>query len=106
QFIHARDGHSLAAAGLWTTWHDREHDEAVTSHTVIACAPNQVMAPIHDRMPVILAGEAPDAWLDPDVTDSQAAAALLVTCPADWLDAYPVAPLVNNVHNDGPDLIG
>jgi putative SOS response-associated peptidase YedK len=104
-YIHRRDGAPLALAGLWTVWQDRERDEAVTSHTVITCAPNEFMSAIHNRMPAILEGDALAHWLDPSETDAAAALALLGPCPEKTLTAHPVAPLVNNVRADGPELI-
>jgi putative SOS response-associated peptidase YedK len=63
------------------------------------------MAPIHDRMPVILPPSAWDQWLDPTNNDTVTLAELVVPAPASLLTTYPVATTVNNVRNDGPDLI-
>lgn len=105
-YIHRADGKPLALAGLWTVWQDPEQGgKSVTSHTIITCAPNRFMAPIHTRMPVVLDGEALAAWLDPLLTRAADLLPLLGPCPDDLLTAYPVAPLVNNVRNDGPELI-
>ena len=104
-YIHRGDGRPLALAGLWTNWTDPATGEPLTSHTIITTAPNRFMAPIHDRMPVILDGAGLDAWLDLDLDDPGAATALLGPCPDDVLAAYPVGPLVNNVRHDGPELI-
>ncbi len=104
-YIHAQDGASLALAGLWTVWTDPASGERVTSHTIITCAPNEFMGAIHNRMPVVLDAAALERWLDPSLTDAGAAQALLRPCPDGVLDAYPVPPLVNQVRNDGPELI-
>jgi putative SOS response-associated peptidase YedK len=72
---------------------------------VITCPPNALMAQFHNRMPVILEGNALLQWLDPDFRDAPAAQSLLVPLPDDRLTAHPVAPLVNNARNDGPELI-
>jgi putative SOS response-associated peptidase YedK len=104
-YIHRADGAPLALAGLWTIWQDPATNEAITSHTIVTCAPNRLMASIHDRMPVILDGAGLDLWLDPTLTDPAAVLPLLAPCPDDVLTAYPVSPAVNNVRNDGPDLI-
>jgi putative SOS response-associated peptidase YedK len=63
------------------------------------------MAPIHDRMPVILPPSAWDVWLDPTNDDTESVAQLLVSEPADLLVARPVTTAVNSTRNDGPDLI-
>ena len=104
-YIHRTAGGPLALAGLWTEWAEPESGEVVTSHTVITCAANESMKPIHERMPVILTGEALDAWLDPGLDRSADLLPLLAPAPDDLLAAYAVAPLVNSVRNDGPELI-
>lgn len=105
-YIHRADGKPLALAGLWTIWHDPTRGgEPVTSHTIITCPPNRFMERIHDRMPVVLDDAALAAWLDPELTRPADVLPLLAPCPDDLLTAYPVAPLVNNVRHDGPELI-
>lgn len=105
-YIHRADGRPMALAGLWTVWRDPVRGgEPVTSHTIVTCAPNRFMAPIHNRMPVVLDGDALMAWLDPGLTRPADVLPLLAPCPDDLLTAYPVAPRVNDVRNDGPDLI-
>ena len=104
-YIASADGAPLALAGLWTVWRDPATGEAVTSHTIITCASNQFMAAIHNRMPVLLDDDAIDRWLDPGVLAPDAVLPLLAPSSDDQLVSYPVAPLVNNVRNDGPELI-
>ena len=104
-YIHRADGAPLALAGLWTEWRDPASGEVVTSHTVITCAANHFMAAIHQRMPVLLDGDALAAWLDPGVQAPGVVLPVLAPCADDLLTAYPVAPLVNNVHTDDPALI-
>ena len=104
-YIHPANGSPLVLAGLWTVWQNPESGEPVTSHTIITCAPNDFMASIHNRMPVILDDEAMSRWLDPELSAAGDVLALLQPCPEDMLAAYPVAPLVNSVRNDGPEMI-
>ena len=78
--------------------------EAVTSCAIVTCAPNELMRPIHDRMPVILEPEVEATWLDPDA-DLDVVTGLLVPAPADTLEAREVGDLVSNVREDGPALI-
>lgn len=89
----------MSFAGLWESWKDRTTGEVIESCTIITCAPNAVMEPFHDRMPVILATEDIEAWLGVGSPD------LLRPCPDEWLEAYPVSPAVGNVRNQRPELI-
>jgi putative SOS response-associated peptidase YedK len=63
------------------------------------------MARIHNRMPVILVGDALDAWLDAEEHTAADVVPLLQPCPDNVLTAYPVSTMVNNVRHDGPELI-
>ena len=75
------------------------------SHTIITCAANDFMRPIHDRMPVILSGAALDEWLDPGIDRPADVLPLLAPALDDLLAAYEVSLLVNNARNDGAELI-
>ncbi len=70
--------------------------------TILTTAANAVLAPIHDRMPVILGPASYDRWLDPGQVGAEE---LLRPCPDDWLEAFPVSTRVNNVRNDVAELI-
>lgn len=106
-FIRRPDGEPIAFAGLWEEWRgpDRSGDERLRSATIITTTPNDLMATIHDRMPVILPPSAWDAWLDPRNADLQALGKLLVPAPSHVLELRPVSTEVNNVRNQGPHLI-
>ena len=73
--------------------------------TIVTTSANELMAPIHDRMPVVLPPDAWERWLDPDLEDIAELQGLLVPAPDAGLEIYPVEPLVNNVRNNGPELI-
>jgi putative SOS response-associated peptidase YedK len=105
--IRRRDGAPLAFAGLWEVWHDPEQPDAAPRRTcvIITTEANELLAPIHDRMPVVLPPGAWDRWLDPANDDLSAIRGLLVPAPPDELEAFPVNTLVNNVANEGPELI-
>lgn len=79
------DANPLAIAGLWEHWMRPETGEAVESYTVITTAANDFMAPIHDRMPVILGTADWDAWLDPEASNPLLLESMLQPCPEDWL---------------------
>ncbi len=92
-------------AGLWESWRDPANDaQPLESFTVLTTEPNAVTAPVHDRMPVILEGEAIRKWLAPD-TASEVLATLLKPCPASSLTRYAVAALVGSPKNDVPQCI-
>ncbi|MBI4884960.1 MAG: SOS response-associated peptidase [Actinobacteria bacterium] len=107
-FIHRADGSPLAVAGLWAAWRDRAAGpEAPWLHscTVITTSANTTMAPVHDRMPVILKATDWQQWLDPTYHDTADLARLLVPAPVDVLTMHAVDTAVNNVRNNGPELI-
>ena len=72
---------------------------------IITTDPNELVAPIHDRMPVVLPESAWDTWLDVENHDTAALKELLVPLPADELEAWTVSTLVNKADNNGPELI-
>ena len=104
-FIHRADGDPLALAGLYERWVDAEGLREVHSCTIITTTANDMMAPIHNRMPVLLAPKDWDRWLDPHNDDVDSLQPLLVPAPDSLLEAYPVSTEVNNVRNNHPDLV-
>ncbi len=97
-------GEPFAFAGLWETWRDPE-GETIDSCTIVTTTPNDLMRPIHDRMPVILPPEHEAAWLEPTNQDSVALGELLTPYPPETMEAYPVSTFVNSPANDTPDII-
>lgn len=95
-------GGLLAFAGLWDRWEGP--DGALDTCTILTTSANEAMAPIHDRMPVILAPESYGRWLDP-ATPVAELQALLRPCPAAWLRLHAVNPRVGSVRNDDPGLL-
>ena len=94
----------FAFAGLWDTWIKPEGDELQT-FTIITTEANELVQPVHNRMPVILPQEHEDVWLDPDNRDLQKLTALLKPYPTEKMEAYPVSTLVNSPKNDSPECI-
>jgi putative SOS response-associated peptidase YedK len=90
--IRRRDSEPIGFAGLWESWQDRTTGEVVETCTIITCEPNELMAELHDRMPVILDPADYGRWLDPSVRSGEE---LLRPCPAEWLEAVPVSTRVN-----------
>ena len=103
--IQAVSGEPLALAGLWDLWEGP--DGCLESCTIITTSANGLMAPIHDRMPVILAARDWARWLEPhgQGRDLAALMALLRPCAEDLLRRYPIGPRVGKVQNDGPELL-
>ena len=105
-FIHATDGQPLAFAGLWERWQpEGELGEQLRSTTIVTTTPNDLMATLHDRMPVILPAEAWEEWLDPANDDLDDLASLLLPCADELLAMHPVSRDVGNVRNQGPQLV-
>ncbi|HEY6096439.1 MAG TPA: SOS response-associated peptidase [Candidatus Deferrimicrobium sp.] len=93
-FVRMRDERIFAFAGLWDRWESPEED-AVETCAILTTSANAVLAPIHDRMPVILPPGEYDRWLDPSPKDPDALTSLLVPFPPERMLAYPVSPRVN-----------
>ncbi|MHB8075991.1 SOS response-associated peptidase [Desulfosporosinus fructosivorans] len=91
-------------AGLWDTWKSPEGD-IVNSCTIITTTPNELMAGIHDRMPVILSRDSERAWLNQSIVDTGFLKSLLVPYPTDLMIAYEVSTFVNSVKNNGPECL-
>lgn len=100
-----RDGRPLALAGLWEEWRAPGEPELLRTCTIVTTEANALMAPIHDRMPVILSPAGFDAWLTPKPVEAAEVAHLLVPAPEDVLDSYEVDKVVNNARNDVPACI-
>ncbi len=103
--IRSLDGAPMAFAGLWAGWRDPATGDVRRTFTIVTTTPNELIAPLHDRMPVIVPREAWSRWLDPDSRDHGELQGLLVPPPSEGLELYPVEPLVNDVRNNGPMLI-
>ena len=99
-YLRLADGELFGFAGLHV-----EGPEAHETCAIITTAANEVVAPIHRRMPVILDPEDEGLWLDPAVTDAAAVLACLHSLANGRLEIYPVGPLVSSVRNEGPELI-
>ena len=99
-----RSGEPFAFAGLWSVWRDPDGNR-VPSCTVITTAANDLLRPIHDRMPVILPREMEEFWLDRSVEDPGALGSVLTPHAGDAMDAYEVSTLVNSAANNEPEVI-
>lgn len=95
----------FAFAGVWENWRDKSGGEWVRTCTIITGAANALLAPIHDRMPIILERNAWARWLGDEPASRDELLSLLRPFPAERMLAYPVSPRVNSVRNDDAGLI-
>jgi putative SOS response-associated peptidase YedK len=103
-FIHLKTGEPFAFAGLWDEWHSPD-GSAIRSCTIVTTMPNALMAPIHNRMPVILDPRDYAEWLDKAVRTPESLNHLLRAFPAELMEAHPVSTLVNSPANDRAECI-
>ena len=96
------DGEPFAFAGLWSIWRD-EHTK-LRSCAILTTAANDAIAPLHDRMPVILHPDAEEAWLDP-ATPRELLIEMLTPLPPNATALRPVGPSVNDARYDGPECL-
>jgi putative SOS response-associated peptidase YedK len=100
-YIRLKGGDLFAFAGLYV----KGRDDVGETCVIVTTAANDVLSPIHDRMPVILDREAETGWLDRDLDNPQAALSYLRPVPQEQFEAFPVSSLVSSARNEGPDLI-
>jgi putative SOS response-associated peptidase YedK len=103
-FIHLKDIELFAFAGLYDVWKDAEGNELHT-YTIITTTPNDLVEPIHNRIPVILHADDEAMWIDPKMNDTTALRALLQPFPNALMEADPVSRAVNTAAIDTPALI-
>jgi len=102
-WIARADGEPFAFAGIWAALADGD-DAPVHSCAIVTCEPNELVRPIHDRMPVILTPEVEGTWIA-DGEDPAALRELLRPVSADLLEVREVSDAVNDVREDGPHLL-
>lgn len=102
-FIRLRNGTPFALAGLWDRW-NKDGGNLIT-FTIITTTPNNIIKPIHDRMPVILKSENHDMWINPDITDTKNISDFLKPYPSEEMELYEISTFVNNPKNDSPECI-
>lgn len=103
-FFHRKDGHPFVMAGLWDRW-EKGDSGPLESFTILTTSPNDIVAPIHKRMPVILEPEYFRSWLDPSLEDLESLMDLLAPTPSSMLEAYPVSTYVNSPAHEGPECV-
>ena len=103
-YFHLNSGQPFAFAGLWETWKSPE-GETVRSCSIVTTQANDLIAPIHHRMPVILSPETEPLWLDPLTETAETLNPLLVPSPSGEMTCYVVSSAVNSVKDSGPECI-
>lgn len=102
--IQMKDGGPFAIAGLWEHWQSKEGSE-IESCTLLTTGPNELLEPVHNRMPVIIAPKDFDLWLDPAAQHAGEVQHLLRPYPAEEMTFYQVSTHVNNPRNEDPSCI-
>jgi len=99
------DGRPLVLAGLWAGWKDPSTEQVRRTFTIVTTTPNEAMADLHDRMPVLVPDDAWDRWLQPAPAEPGELLAMLEPTDEIALRIYAVNRFVNDVRRDGPELI-
>jgi putative SOS response-associated peptidase YedK len=103
-WVYRADGHPMVFAGIWASRLDPDTDTWRRTCSIITTEAEGVIRPIHDRMPVSLAPETWDAWIDRDLRDHETVAGLLQQVDAEEIMEHAVSSRVNSVKNNGPGL--
>lgn len=101
-YIKLRDDNLMLFAGLWDHWKGPE-GEVIESFSILTTGSNELIRPLHERMPVILNRESKNVWLDPVVTDPVLLKSLCNPYQSELMELYPVSDLVNSPKNDSPE---
>lgn len=104
-WYHRPDRGVFLFAGLYEWWRPEKDGDWQATFSIITTEPNGLIRPIHDRMPVVLAGEGADRWLDPNQHDPEKLKGLLRPAPEDFFAASWVSQKANSVKNDTPDVL-
>ncbi|MEO8197960.1 MAG: SOS response-associated peptidase [Thermoanaerobaculia bacterium] len=102
--LRLRDGSTFAFAGLWSQWKNPESGANLETCAILTTTSNELAATVHDRMPVILPPTTWNRWLD-DAPQSTPFTELLLSFPAEQLEAFPVSKRVNSPLHEGPENI-
>jgi len=101
--IRIKDQEYFAMAGIYDTW-SKDGKDLVT-FSILTTAANEMISPIHDRMPVILRQDREGEWVSKEVLSADTLSEMFQPVPASSIDAYPVSDMVNDSRSDHPDMI-
>ena len=102
--VRLKDGSPMVFAGLWESWKSPK-DGVIESCTILTTSSNKLIAPLHDRMPVVLHQQEFNAWLDREMNDPENLRRFYQPYPAELMEMYPVSNLVNSPITDSPELV-
>jgi len=103
-YIKLKDDSLMMFAGIWDHWKNLE-GEVIESFSILTTSTNELIMPLHDRMPVILTPQYKDIWLDSQLADPEQLKPLFKPYPSDLMEMYHVCDLVNSPRNDTPGCI-
>ncbi len=103
-WVYLKSRELFGLAGLWDVWR-KPTGGKVESFTIITTEPNELIRPVHNRMPVILSPDDEEQWLDVSRTSFTKAKSLLKPYPEELMDAHDVSTIVNSAKYDGPECI-
>ncbi|MDQ3798001.1 MAG: SOS response-associated peptidase, partial [Acidobacteriota bacterium] len=104
-YFYLKEKEVFGFAGLWEEWIDKETGDVLETCTIITTAANEVLKPVHDRMPVILKPADYAQWLDPEENNTDRLQKLLAPYPAVEMTSHAVSKSVNIPDADSPELI-
>lgn len=104
-FFHVGEDRLFFFAGIWDHWQDQQGGNSFDSCSIIVTEANEMVRPIHDRMPVIINAQDFDMWLDPNNTKTEQLETLLRPYEKNDLNSYPVSTRVNNPRFDEPECV-
>ena len=104
-YFYLKDKEVFGFAGLYEEWLDKETGEQIETCTIITTEANEVLEPVHERMPAILKAEYYDQWLDAKEKDTDKLQRFLAPYPSAEMASYKVSKSVNIPDNDSPELI-
>jgi putative SOS response-associated peptidase YedK len=103
--VRLRSEEPFALGGIWEFWRPKAGGEGFASCAILTTAPNTLMSPIHDRMPVIVPPERFRAWLDPRTPSPAIVDIMQSSYPSDDMEAWPIGLRVNNPKDEDPEVL-
>jgi putative SOS response-associated peptidase YedK len=103
-YIRLKSQRPMGFAGLYNTWKSPDGD-AICTCSIITTEANELLSPIHDRMPAIIPEDQDELWLDPNISDRDRLMPLLRPYSPDEMEYYEVSSVINKPENDSPEII-
>lgn len=104
-YFYLKEKDVFGFAGLWEEWLDKESGELLETFTIITTEANDVLKPVHDRMPAIVKAENYNEWLNPEIKGVEQLEKMLAPYPANEMNSHMVSRAINSPTNDSPELI-